>query len=189
VTAPLLLTAAAWADNHARAESMVVGAAVVVTLGGSPRVGFGVDASYEYQRFWSRLGEVDGRSYAWAQESLDQHWGPAAHVWWVGGEWSSSVGMMLGAQWPLRIGLEGGWWPGPGLGAEVGVAMSTAGRVGLDLVAVADAPWVRGRLAATLDLDGPHAARIAVGPTTPTRPPENWPDSLTVWDPDRTPPE
>lgn len=191
MTALLLAFGVARADTVKRAESLVIGASVVVALGKVERgrVGAGLDASYQFQQWLERGPYYQGVTTAWAEERPDLNRGPVVHVWRVEGAWHASAGLRIGATWPLRMGLVGGWWPGPGLTVELAPALSTAGWVGLDLQGVVDLPWVQGRVGAAWTARGREAERAAFGLFTPLSAPRGW-DGVDsdVWDPDRTPP-
>jgi hypothetical protein len=190
--APLLLALLAVTSGRAttvlRAESLVVGANVVVLLGDPPahgrRLGAGVDLWYQMQRY-AQEGEYYGDDYVvWARERPDLNWGPALHAWRAGGTWSASLEMRAGVTWPLRMGLQDGWWPGPGLTAQAGPVLSTAGWVGLDLQVAADLPWVQGRIAAAWAPGGLREQRLHLGVFSPLEQPHLWEESENVvWDP------
>jgi hypothetical protein len=183
----LLVAAPSDATTILRAESLVAGVNVVVLLSDPPsggkRIGGGVDLWYQMQR-WPQEAEYVGDTYVvWARERPDLNWGPGLHVWRAGGAWSAGIGMRAGATWPLRMGLEDGWWPGPGLTVEVGPALSTAGWVGLDLQGVVDLPWVQGRLGAAWVTGGLTARRLHLGVFSPLEQPHLWDSWGAVWDP------
>lgn len=182
---PLLL-AAAWsgparADRpvHHRAESMVLGANLVVALGAGegPRLGGGLDVGYRLQWYLSESKWIDGIFYCWAQEIPDMSYGPEIHLWRVGGAWQVEPAFRFGAVWPLRVGLGGGWWPGPGLALEAGYLVSTAGHAGLDLQGVVEAPWLQLRVGQALTGQGWQARRLHAGAFYVMAQPENWPES------------
>ncbi len=187
-----LLSAAAWADTPMLGEAVVVGASVVVALGpvaDGGRVGGGVDLGFQLQRWLQQGPYYRGVTTAWAEERLDLNYGPVAHVWRVEGGWQASAGARLGATWPLRMGLNGGWWPGPGLTVELAPALSTAGWVGLDGQVAVDLPWVQGRVGVAATPQGLESDRVAIGLFAPLSWPRGWDDvDSDVWDPDRTPP-
>lgn len=187
----LLLVCAAEADVVKRVEAVVAGATVVVALGPVERgrVGFGLDGGYTLQRYLEVGPYYRGVTTAWAEERPDWSWGPVAHVWWVDGAWQASAGARVGATWPLRVGLSGGWWPGPGLAVELAPALSTAGWVALDGQAVLDLPWAQARAGLAVNPAGVVGRRAAFGLLAPLTWPRGW-DGIDsdVWDPDRTPP-
>jgi hypothetical protein len=181
------IATAAYADYYDRQESWVVGASVVFGLGKEQGVGFGLDASYQIQRYWERGRLINLQFTVWGDELLAPNYGPVLHLWRADQAWFVSAGARAGATWPLRVGVGGGWWPGPGLTGEVAAMMSTNGNVGLDLQAVVDAPWTQARLGIALGTGGWHTPRLALGVFTPLVQPHNWDTSdADIWDPDRT---
>lgn len=164
----------------------MVGASVVIALDtpaeGRSRLGGGLDVWYQLQWYTQESKRFEGEFWVWGEEHPAWNYGPAFHVWRVGGHWYSSAGARFGVAWPLRVGIGHGWWPGPGLTAEAGLMLSTSGLAGLDLQGVVDAPWVQARVGTALGLGGPPASRVHLGLFTPVHQPENW-DNTTgdVW--------
>jgi hypothetical protein len=179
----ILLATSAQAQGFRYQHAVVVGASVVVRLDdvASGRIGASLDASWQAQGYVQRSGRFHHDFVVWADEGPAPSFGPVAHVGRCGGAWFSSVGARLGVEWP-RVGLLEGWWPGPALAVELAPVIATDGLVGLDLVGVAEAPWVQGRLGAALNPGGLHAPRIAAGPSIPLVQPQNWPDVPSYWE-------
>lgn len=183
-----LVTAALAADVTTKdATSLVVGANVAVLLGAPPpgthRVGFGLDLYNQTQLFREHGQSIYGNYWVWAEERPMLNFGPALHVWRVGGAWSASADMRVGVTWPLRMGLMDGWWPGPGLTVEVGPGLSTAGYAGLDLQGAVDLPWVQGRIGSTYAGRALQPWRLHLGVFSPLEQPHLWPDSDgAIWD-------
>lgn len=182
----LSLTSVAEATTDKRAESVVVGANLAIALGelpaGRKRLGGGIDVGYQYQ-WYTEVGErIEGDFAVWAEERPAWAYGPTVHVWRVAGAWNTTLGGRFGAAWPLRMGLMGGWIPGPGVAGELGVLISTAGYVGLDGQADLDASYVQARLGTALTANGLDAKRGHLGVATPTTRPELWPSANVSWD-------
>lgn len=182
----LLLAGLALASDIQRAESFVLGANLTLPLGEPPawsRLGFGMDLWYQMQLFVQK-GEYVGEHFVvWARELPNLNYGPGLHVWRSGGEWTAGLEARAGVMCPLRMGLQDGWWPGPGLTLQAGPALSTRGHVGLDLQAAADLPWIYGRIGETWTLDGLVDRRLHLGLFSPLEQPHLWPDTEgAVWD-------
>lgn len=174
-----------------RQEAVVLGASLVVALGPveRSRLGVSLDGGYQLQRYLEQSARFDGVFTAWAEERPDASYGPMGHVWWVSGAWHASAGARVGVAWPLRVGIWRGWWPGPAVAGELGLALSTAGWVGLDVQGLVEAPWAQGRISAALTPTGIAGRRLHLGVFAPLTLPEGWPETDgDVWDPDRTPP-
>lgn len=166
--------------------SVVVGANLVVAVGEAPeggRFGVGVDLGWQEQAYTERSGRFGPERdfQAWAEEHPSLNRGFGGHLWWVGGSFYSVIGVRYGVTWPLRVGVQSGWWPGPGVLGEVGLQVSQVG-AGLDLQGVVDAPWVQGRLGAALGTGGWLATRVHVGPFLPLRQPTHWSSVPPQWD-------
>lgn len=177
-----LLLSAAWAGFPGSASGDmvgVIGASVAVALGpvAQGRVGAGLDAWLQSQAYTLETTQIDGDLHAWAQEHPATNVGPAFHLWRVGGGWSASAGVRVGYTWPLRMGLSGGWWPGPGLTAELAPVIAQRGYVGLDGQAVLDLPWAQARLGTALTTHGFDGTRVHLGAFTPLRQPRGWSDT------------
>ena len=159
-------------------ENVVVGAHLVVPLEateGRRGVGVGVDVGYQVQWYTQRSGRFDGTFVVWAEEHPAWSYGPVTHLWWQGGHWHHSLGARFGVAWPLRVGLDGDWWPGPAVAAEAGLGLSTSGVSGLDVQGVVDGPWVQGRVGGVLNGQGLVAPRLQLGAFTPLGAPSNPP--------------
>lgn len=173
------------ADYYDRQESLVVGASLV--FGQGSRVGVGIDVGYQFQRYWERGRLIDGEFTVWGDEVIAPNWGPVAHLWRADGAWFLTAGARAGATWPLRVGVGGGWWPGPGVTGELALLMSTNGKVGVDGQLAVDATWAQVRAGAALGTGGLHTPRVSVGVLVPLVQPVNWPDTNgDVWDPNKT---
>jgi len=164
-------------------EGLVLGANVTVQLGETDagRVGGGLDVWYQVQWYTQRSARVDGQFHVWADEHPAANYGPAAHLWWVGGHWFSSAGARFAVDWPLRVGLSHGWWPGPGLGVESAAVIGTNGLAGLDLLGVVDAPWVSVRAGRAFGSHASDSGRVHLGAFAPLRWPENWDSVPDDW--------
>ncbi len=158
------------------AESMVLGANVVVALGEpqGARVGWGLDVGYQIQWYTQESMYLGEDFYVWAEEHPAPSYGPVAHLWRHGGAWHASLGARAGVTWPLRMGLTGGWFPGPGVCLEASYLISQAGYAGLDLSGVLDAPWLQLRLGQALTADGWQARRLHAGAFALTSLPQGW---------------
>ena len=141
----ILAATIARANVYRLQQAVVVGGSVVVRLGAvhSGRVGRTLDLSWQTQGYLERAKRIDGVFTVWAEERPAPSYGPVAHVGRTGGAWFSSLGARLGYEWPLRVGLQSGWWPGPALTVEVGPVIATDGLVGLGVDGVVEAPWSR----------------------------------------------
>lgn len=180
----LFVGAAAFAIPKSQ-EDVVLGASLTWNLGdvgGASRLGASLDVGYHFQRYFEH-GEPYQDGYAvWAEESLSPNYGATARIGWHARAWRVSLGARGGLAWPLRVGLGDGWYPGPGLLAEAGVAISSAGYQGIDLQALVDLPWVEGRVGTTLTGRGWRDPRVGVGLFTPWNAPENWEGLPSYWD-------
>lgn len=198
----MLLLTAAFAIAGTRPDATgaaVVGLNVTFPVGAAGRLeqpGFGLDVGYHFQGFNERDQTVRGEFFVWAEEVPAPNYGPTLHIWRADGAWTCSVAFRLTVAWPLRVGTLRGWYPGPGVGLEVGPVLSTAGYVGFDGAAIANLPWVEGRLGITLvppfmrssrleplpaEADLPtwepspwRAPRLQLGVFSPVSWPENW---------------
>jgi len=167
------------------AESLVVGANLTVALG-AEQAGLGWGVDFGWQRQWyTQQGEYLGEVYhVWPDAHIAPNLGVMAHLSRVGGAWQASVDARGGVTKPLRVGLQGGWWPGASVAAEVGYLISTAGYAGLDLQGVVEATWLQARFGQALTLDGWRARRIHLGAFAPIQQPRLWPESENVgWHP------
>jgi len=163
-------------------ESFVFGGSLTISLGqlpaGQRRLGAGLDGWYQLQWYTQRSGTYDGNFVMWAEEHPSPSYGPAVHIWKVHGDWHSSLGARYGVTWPLRVGLGGGWWPGPGATAELGVSISTSGRAGLDASAALDGPWLQTRIGTFLTPRGLAGSRVHMGAFIPIRQPVGLPEPV-----------
>ena len=185
ITLPALLAVSALAaSNPGHNECcFVIGAHVVVALGkdDEKRLGGGFDLGWQSQVYAQKSKRIDGVFAVWAEEQIAPNYGPVAHIWWVRNAWNASLGLRLGLEWPLRIGLIGGWLPGPAVSVELAPALSTGGWVGLDGQFAIDAPWLQGRIGTAITRNGWQARRVTVGPFAILGQPHNWPGVPNWW--------
>jgi len=177
------LASAGFPGPDSNDAAMVVGASVAIALGPVERgrVGGGLDAWLQTQHYTLRTARFEGESYIWAQEHPSTNYGPALHLWRVGGGWNASAGVRVGITWPLRVGLGGGWWPGPGLTVEVAPVIAQRGYVGLDGAVALDLPWTQARLGTALTTHGLDGSRVHLGAFSPLRQPSRWEDIEESW--------
>lgn len=162
-------------------EGLVVGANLTVALGEvsqGGRFGAGLDGWYQVQWYRESSAQIDGDFEVWIDPRLMRNYGPALHVWRVGGAWNTSFGARYGYARPLAVGLGRGWYPGPGLTGELAMAVSTAGHVGLDGQVVLDGPWTQVRLGTTTTFREFLGPRMHVGALSPWERPVDWDGSI-----------
>jgi hypothetical protein len=163
-------------------EDLVLGAHLAFPLDREGTIGGGIDVGYQIQWYTQRSGRFDGDFIVWAEEHPAWNYGPVLHLTRQGGAWHQTLGARFGVAWPLRVGLNGGWFPGPGVMGEVGLGLSTAGHGGLALAGVADLPWVEGRIGGMLTDGGFRSPQLTVGLFSPLRLPANpYPFDADQW--------
>jgi len=168
-----LTTALAGFPGERFGEGLVLGAHVSIPLDGGGAVGGGIDVGYQIQWYTQRSGRFDGDFIVWAEEHPAWNYGPVLHLTRQGAAWHQTLAARVGVAWPLRMGLNNAWFPGPGVLGEVGLGLSTAGHSGLALAGVADLPWVEGRVGGVLTDGGLRAPLVHLGVFSPLRLPAN----------------
>lgn len=163
-------------------EALALGAHVVIPLDGEGKVGAGIDIAYQVQWYTQRSGRFDGDFIVWAEEHPAPNYGPMWRLSYQNGALHQTLAARAGVAWPLRVGLNDAWLPGPGVFSELGLGFSTAGHGGIHLGGGADATWLEGRVTCVYGDNGVKAPQLHLGTLVPTRFPENpYPFDADQW--------